>query len=347
MHLQCFKTLEDWLKWYGPLWSRQEALSWMGMLQAVTTSEDVVTDTMNAFSNLEATVIKSLDLDRSPYHTYMSALPIHVILIMKSPELIKLRWDSQDAVSILCRIAQTIPFGQNLKDLRLPSADMKSNDLKNLLTRLPKLEQLEIEHGKMDMDALGILRIESPRLLTIFKVLGLKGNISRTTGTLAHAILTSMPGLEEFSIDYITDVDICRGGGQWVCSGLKKLSMAVVLLEEGTQDMVLDMLGNLENLRTLDLSMGHIYRSIHIVPTGKHVRDFGLRISLGRGLDKLRMLHRLETYVGPQLHRTSQWKEAEARWILQHWTNLRTLREVCVNGEANDLLWFRVSGYRH
>lgn len=132
-----------------------------------------------------------------------------------------------------------------------------------------------------------------------------------------------MPRLEEISFDYITDTDIKECGGHWVCTGLRKLTATIVLLEEGTQGIVLDLLGSLKDLTELNLAtreMEFMRQFCDAFPavSARRTWSFALRLSLDQGLDKLKMLNRLEVITGLSNHLTL-WRESEARWVLRHW----------------------------
>ncbi|GJJ74776.1 hypothetical protein EMPS_07134 [Entomortierella parvispora] len=334
-----FEEEKDWLKWYKRLWSRLESLSWEGIVEYESTSDDVrvVSEVLAQFSHVGPTTIKDLHLGDG--HRMRMVELTHVLLLMKSPELVRLRWDvDRDMVDILARIAEMVPFGQHLKDMRLYSPDMTGKDFRKLFSKLPKLERFEVRHGALTMDAFRALQTETPQFLTTLKVLRLGRGGGDHTGELAHAILTSIPGLEEFSTDYITDIDIREGGGRWVCTGLRRLKIGIVLLEEGTQDMVLDLLASLKNLISLDLTKPDLFRvTFPTLPAGSDMSSsYSPRLTLDRGLDRLKVLHRLASFAAPR--GCTPWTEAEAHWALRHWPRLRFIRGIGIDSKVLDLL---------
>ncbi|GJJ74797.1 hypothetical protein EMPS_07155 [Entomortierella parvispora] len=339
LHSQHFDSLQHWMKWYGPLWSRLESLTWNGNIQNVGISKKDQMDALEILSSKESTIIKYLDLKSSGYKGLTTDI-IHTLLIAKSPELVRFSCDSIDGLgSRLVEISQKTPFGQCLQTLTLRSADMRRNDLKELSLLFPKLSRVECNDGIMDVESLKTYQRETPQLLTKFRVLGLKCGTSSSTGELAQAILSSVPSLEELTIDYITDVDILKGGsGPWVCTGLKKLKMAIVLLDERAEEMVLERVGSLENLTSLDLSMDFlISRSLPDAFTGDAMAH-RTKLLLGTGLDKLRTLQRLEKFIAPSVSEFVTWTEAEASWALKHWTQLTELRGMVFDEQARKLL---------
>ncbi|GJJ78420.1 hypothetical protein EMPS_10779 [Entomortierella parvispora] len=332
---------KDWMKWYGRLWSRLESFYWEEYEPAIE-NENVVTEVMTEFSHVGPTTIKDLRLGDG--HRLRTVKWTHVLLVMKSLELTRLQWDvHRDIITILAKIAQVTPFGQHLQHLVLWFANLKNKDLQMLSTKLSKLERFEVSYGFLDMETFRTLGIETPQFLKTLKVLKL-GKSSEHTGELSHAIMTSIHGLEEFTTGYITDIDIKKGGDRWICTGLKKLSMSIILLEEGTQDMVLDLLASLENLLTLDLTMGvfDVFDDARFpfVPARGSMKSYGPKLTLGHGLDRLRTLRRLEVFKAPCSDFT-RFTEAEAHWILEHWPRLRDLKGVSV-----DLAGYLVLGSR-
>jgi len=145
-----------------------------------------------------------------------------------------------------------------------------------------------------------------------------------------------MPGLEEFSADYICDRDIMKSGAQWVCTGLRKLRLAIILQEKGTQDMVLDLLSSLVNLTWLNLNV-ETFR--HGPPSRRELpEDHSLRLSLSHGLGRLKTLRQMVNFKGPGLLTEPVWTEAEVRWVLEHWTHLKLVSGVGASQDAKTLL---------
>ncbi|GJJ74777.1 hypothetical protein EMPS_07135 [Entomortierella parvispora] len=331
---QYLRRMEDWMELYESLWSRLESLSFTGTFQFESTSEDIATDAMamTTFLNKGETIIKELDLRLGGWSEQV-VRSIHILLLMKSPKLIRLQLTYfDDPISTLLKIAQMAPFGQHLKELRLHGADMGNKDMQELLQRLPELERFEATNSFMSIELLRSLRTDTPQFLTTFKVLKLVA-ITEGSGELAQNIMTSMPCLEELVLDHITDVDIKSDGGRWICTGLKKLTIAIVLLEKGTEDMVMELVASLENLTKLNLNENY-YGEVP-APVGGRMEDYEPKLSLDHGLGRLKALHRLEEFTPPEHH--VQWTEREASWVLKYWVKMRNLT-VNANREALDLL---------
>ncbi|GJJ74775.1 hypothetical protein EMPS_07133 [Entomortierella parvispora] len=338
LNSQSFERQDEWMEFYEPLWSRLQSLSWGGVITTGQRPTDMSAYTVALISSVKATIIKELYLDHLErwYSTHLD-----VLLILKSPELKRLRWktNSDMEVKLLVKLAKHLPFGKQLRDLRLCYVDLRDKEIQEMLDSFPKLTSLGIEGGVVDMELLGTLQTGTHRFLTAINVLGLEG-CKENSGQVVQTILSTMPSLQEFESSYVRDQDIVKSGAQWVCIGLRKLRLAIVLSEEGTQDMILDLLSSLVNLTSLDLHVDSAQLDHeNIIPKNGPVENYCLKLTLEHGLDRLKVLRRMVNFVGSGLMTMRpRWTVAEAQWVSKHWVHLKKITGVDATTEARKFL---------
>ena len=232
-------------------------------------------------------------------------------------------------------------FGQQLKSLYLSPTVFTNEKFKEMIQSLPSLTSLELPNSSFDSGSLKVLK-STMQFMSTLKQLNLRG-CKQATGAVVHDLMCSMTGLEVLEADKITDDDISKDDRVWACSRrLWKLSvdiLSVPRVREGEnrrtcrQDVVLGRLSTLENLRVLKLSSSEL-------PSLPWQYFRGLRLTLERGLDVLKTLRRLERIKCPPSWRDGHtvWGEAEARWILKHWVNLKVVEGVCMEQVSTGLM---------
>lgn len=185
------------------------------------------------------------------------------------------------------------------------------------------------------------------------------------SGASIHAMLCSMPNLETFQAGVIAETDIlplpeqqrgndddgeAKEGQAWVCLGLKKLVLMFTLLDPVLrtvwQNRVLTLLATLERLEYCrlcdaytEVPSGHELRLKLDLPPGGVGMSFDDNDEVGRlgGLDRLRTLKKLHTFVGP-VSDVTMWGKDEARWVLKYWPEMRQLTGVKFTTGAQELL---------
>lgn len=345
---------KEWHDRYDSLWSRLRTFSWTGAILNYPRKApmDLVADMSFILQQptSKTTTLHTLHLET--LDCKWPLLQAHLLLIVKSPHLTRLDWrvwgryglrgatvEDPKLISLLASAGQITRFGQNLESLTLTWLDMTKPDFREVFSSLPALSRLEILRGVVDLGALRVLQSELPQCLSIFKVLNLQLSI-QVNGAVVQRILSLMTGLEHFKADYVTDLDILLDNQPWVCTGLKSLHLAIVVLEVVgvSQEIILDRIATMEGLQELNLSMSPLrHRNEPFANPFQQLRDRCLELTMERGLDRLRTLRQLKVFEGPYCERTS-WKEAEARWVRDHWGNLTKLQGVMVDRDAERLL---------
>ncbi|KAG0044284.1 hypothetical protein BGZ83_010485 [Gryganskiella cystojenkinii] len=321
-------------------------------------------------SSVKTTKLRDLDVNSSgPF-----ILPVFLPMILKSPELTRLRWSAGPASELT---PEQVPMHQLIVAIRtgrwtgqavakieyldLPRAYFQIAEFKDLLQATTGLKSLGLAETNFNLASWSVLSVEIPRYLTTLRKLDLR-TCQKVTGLIAHDILCRMMSLEDFAVDYVKVSDLLRDRQRsWTCLGLKSLKMAFVMTGDnvmglGADQHALSRLAKLTQLEELSLRMTYYDRynqysalyhdygwSNYDLGSVHPDRDPVLVLTLASGLDQLRGLKRLRVFEGP-VSRSSRsddpWGAAEARWVLEHWlhNNFEGVSGIALESKARDLL---------
>ncbi|GJJ72810.1 hypothetical protein EMPS_05168 [Entomortierella parvispora] len=313
---------------YEKVWSRLDTLGLAGPWFDQASS---ITDLMNQSlpsSNIQELTIVGTSFDSTHVQD------CHLWLI-KRCNLIHLRWFTGSPGSdrergpmyFLAReLRQSADcrWMRRLEFLDLPQQSFQLKDFSKVVEWIPRLVGLCLPGSEFGLDAWTTLKGLSPRHLTTLRVLKLH-NCKNLPGPAIQSILCSMPKLEVFKGYEIWTSDILAEDNPWVCRDLKKLRLRFIFAGPiPTQAMVLSRLSELVKLESLNM-----YMSGELLFT----------LSAGEvGLDSLRTLGRLRSFVGGFSGWESVWGEAEARWVQVNWPKLQKLVQVDMTDETKDIL---------
>ncbi|KAG0041517.1 hypothetical protein BGZ83_001699, partial [Gryganskiella cystojenkinii] len=275
-----------------------------------------------------------------------------VMLLRKSPDLLRLRWSCHDSehrasLKILSqaieeRQGQEHSSCQRLKALELLQG-FSNEDFKAVLESLPVLTELSLQGTNFDSQSWETLK-EVPRYMTTLKTLDIR-KCRQAKGPLILIILSSISSLEDFSADYISDSDLLEPLSPvvqqsplqpWVCLGLKKLAISVyfpdpcsLAANQATERTFYSLLSKMEQLEELDLNY---------CPTFLDARkDCYLKLTLAYGLDELKNLRRLRVLKGPSSRfgrNSNMWTAKEGQWVKEHWKGLRQIQKIYLHETA-------------
>ncbi|KAI9235915.1 MAG: hypothetical protein BYD32DRAFT_463021 [Podila humilis] len=247
----------------------------------------------------------------------------------KCPQLTCLWWEFDHSegrsfpAKVLC---ESIVTGQwpHLHSLSLSPNCMTDQDLAIVLGGLNPMTVLELPHADIGSLASVALEKHFPTLKQLHLIPGQKGV---DLGALSNRVLIQCPNLksiktEVMSVKKLSELPDVR----WACQSLHHLEMRFdfsLLAGQAEQearyrDLLLQQLGSLTQLRTLDISR----RQPHIA-----TEEVGLRLSLSHGLHALSELGRLErlNFLGSE----QRWTMNEANWIIEHWKQLKEIKGEC------------------
>ncbi|KAG0046244.1 hypothetical protein BGZ83_008565 [Gryganskiella cystojenkinii] len=284
---------------------------------------------------------------------------IHNSIIQNSPRLKRLKWSFAETLEyaedhvfqgpmaflnnavLLAGKQQQQPLRalQSLESLAIPATVFTKDEFVVVLGALPALEELNLLRTNFDQDAWQALRNHAPRYLNTLKVLNIQC-CEFLNPSVVQDILCSATGLETLRADYINDRSLVTDPRPWVCTGLKILEMEIVVKDLANGPMILSRLGALTQLEELRLNgiMNLFYYNAQDLRASGYYSNAQLHFTLEHGLDQMRQLSKLKVFQGPT--RSAEclpWGTAEARWVLQHWVQMKNL-SVKVDQEASNLL---------
>ncbi|KAG0220898.1 hypothetical protein B0O80DRAFT_463851 [Mortierella sp. GBAus27b] len=246
-----------------------------------------------------------------------------VEIMLRCPALTLFEWTLHDLEAhrlgwfLRLLAAKTWP---HLDTLLFPARPLDPESLGKILRAAPQITGLsfqphETENIELSRSVLGLLRPHFDRL----RYIDLKGSqaYTPTICPIAQDILSSCPALETFISTQIDAVTILQGR-PWVCLKLQVLILDIIfesnssLPDPDSQPRILDQLARLTQLRELSLCLYHRYE-YDLSPSPLRLQD---------GLDKLSTLRSLERIQWGIMQRI---EEPEYRWILEHWTSLKSM----------------------
>jgi hypothetical protein len=137
----------------------------------------------------------------------------------------------------------------------------ENTDLQILLEGMPALMDLCMDSTNFNMISLKMLQ-DSCTLITIRHPSLHQCN--ELTGVATQEALCTLKNLESLVTDYVTDADIIKDNRPWICTGLKKLVIAIFPLNRTTtQPSILARLSHLKALEHLDLRTSTLNYHIH------------------------------------------------------------------------------------
>ncbi|GJJ76109.1 hypothetical protein EMPS_08468 [Entomortierella parvispora] len=274
---------------------------------------------------------------RSSFYTGPIQMQLQLLLILKSPHLVRIIWEcsQQDtAERPLALLASAVRSGQfsgerqvRLISLGLGKSDFQLLDFQCLLESLTGLKELDLNRTNFNRSSWNAMRERGPQLRRMLTVLNL-GDCSQMDGALVHEILCEMPSLEIFKADHVMEDNLIQDPRPWACEELRELSVALVddrrrvgvenEEQRWPQSRLVRQLSALHQLQVLDFQMGNnrLLRDEEILP---------IKLTLGNGgcLDQLRSLRWMRCFWAPGYSQQINWGEAEVQWVMKHWIRLQ------------------------
>ncbi|KAG0042668.1 hypothetical protein BGZ83_000197 [Gryganskiella cystojenkinii] len=352
---------DQWEPLHDSIWSRLLAFEWKGSFLSSTAVSEDPAEFKDRLSRTKDTTLRDLSFMSEKYSPSLGQAQLS--LILKCPDLVRLKWIFYDGVRRQDDETIAVPppgtvnaivkalnensdlrFGERLEYLALPWTNLQDKPFGDLLQRFPSLTQLVLRGTDFNRAAWRVLQEETPQLIATLTTLSLRC-CPQVTGDLIHEILCSMSSLKLFEADCILHSDFADQI-PWVCRGLTHLYLTFVIQpsdqSSSSQSMILSRLSELKELVALDLDMTNIkYHPEQITIPRDEWSKYCLHLSLERGLDALKSLRQLERFRGPCSGATS-WTEAEARWMLEHWPRLREMDSIELEEETKLLLRPRI-----
>jgi len=332
------KELDGWKHWYESQGSRLQKLTLIGARSEVLIGY-IMDKAMDAvLSQTSASSLLNLELQAEG--PTLASLQGQMLLVMKSPRLKRLSWSIVNSKGAVARLAEAFEesshglFCQQLESLSFPNHGIfVLREFKLVMESLPALTDLELA---------GCDRISSfvPSFLTTLNRLQ-RLSIDRcgwATPRVVQDILCSMSNLEIFVADYLSDFAIEEDPRPWVCTGLKEMTVSLLVfsgpvsVKAKVEARIMDRLCQLEGLERLKLPQATLVMSRDLWTASP------LRFRMESGLNKMKTLRRLRSFEAPV---GQWWTEAEARWALENWIQLREL-DVDMDTKAKEFLGHRL-----
>ncbi|KAG0041615.1 hypothetical protein BGZ83_001590, partial [Gryganskiella cystojenkinii] len=364
-------VLEEFLSWYESQWSKGlKSLSWTGTcddlfeeggedeesVQEIT--PELTAEIQERLSGLDTTRLQELSLSTLHYNTW-PLIQAHLVLIGKSPDLVRLRWSfqpkrprEQTPMAILAAAltestttSDDPKICQRLESIHFLKMRFKNKDFKTVVESLPVLTELTFEDTTFNGGSWEILK-DIPRYRTTLRTLRLR-ECPVIEGPQIVDILGSITSLEIFEAFSLRDTDVLgQHQRPWVCLGLKELTLGLYTLDFRSvtaERRFLNQISRLEQLDVLDLSP-------RILPPARTAErsNHSLKLTLDTGLDQLETLKRLRVLKGPYKDKAGRygskkygwypWSATEACWVQEHWPRLETLQGFTLDRSAEPYL---------
>ena len=330
------KELDGWKYWYESQGSRLQKLNLIDATSSLVDIDLIMDEAMDALlSETSASSLRNLEL--MARGATLASQQGQMLLVMKSPGLKRLSWSILNSKGAITRLAEAFEksshglFCQQLESLSFPNhGDVVLADFKRVVDSLPALTDLELAgYDKISRDIPSYLTT-----LSRLRRLNIDG-CGWAPPSVVQDILCSMPNLEVFVADTLSDKAIEKDPRTWVCTCLKELSVSLLVfsgpisVKATAEGRMLDRLCQLERLERL--------KFLHVTSHGG--REAGpFRFEMESRLDKLKTLRGLRSFEAPV---GQWWTEAEARWVLKNWTQLREL-DIHMDSKAKELLSHRL-----
>lgn len=287
--------------------------------------EAPVADDSSPMPNTPFRRIKSLHLKQLDGMSLIQQLEV----FKKCPQLTRLWWefDHSEGRSFPAKaFCESIVTGQwpHLHSLSLSPSCMTDQDLAIILGGLNSMTVLELPSANIGPLASVAIEKHFPTLEQLNLIPGQKGV---DLAALSNMVLIRCGNLKSIKTEVMSLKELSEVPDVgWACQGLHHLEMRFdfSLLagqpeqEAQYRDLLLQQLGSLTQLRTLDISR----RQPHIA-----TKEVALRLSLNHGLHALSGLARLErlNFLGSE----QRWTMNEANWIIEHWKQLKEIKGEC------------------
>ncbi|KAG0022783.1 hypothetical protein BGZ82_010908 [Podila clonocystis] len=309
----------SWLFW--KICSRLESVE----IANVRFHEAPATDFSPAMPETPYRRIKSLHLKQLDGMSLLQQLRV----FMKCPQLTRLGWGFErsegpnfPALAFSeCIIARQWP---QLVSLSLSPNCMTDQDLADALRGLNSVTTLELPRADFGPLASAAIEKHFPTLEKLHLIPGKEGV---DLGALSNTVLTRCPKLKSIKAEAMSVKELSEEPDvAWICQGLQHLTIRFDFSAAAGQpeqearhrDLLLQQLGSLTQLQTLDISRW----TPHIATD-----EVALRLSLSQGLNALSELARLKTlnFLGSD----QRWTMDEANWIMEHWKQLKEIKGEC------------------
>lgn len=309
----------SWLFW--KICSRLESVE----IANVRFHEAPITDSSPAMPDTSFRRIKSLHLKQLGGMSLLQQL--HVF--MKCPHLTRLWWEFEHSdgpsfpAMAFCEsiIARQWP---QLVSLSLSPNCMTDQDLAVALCGLNSATTLELPRADIGPQASAAIEKHFPTLEKLHLIPCKKGV---DLGALSNKVLMRCPKLKSIETEVMSVKELFETPDvAWTCQRLQHLKMRFDFSavagqaeqEARHRDLLLQQLGSLTQLQTLDISRWQPHIATEEVP---------LRLSLSHGLDVLSELVSLKalSFLGSE----QRWTMNEANWIMEHWKQLKEIKGEC------------------
>ena len=356
---------EQWISLYERLWSRIRVVGFMSAFPEIVPSFS---------SSITATSTKTISTtgwrrSTGPNRTEdlflrlqdISVYSAHIWILEQLPELIRLCWcmsmmsphqhgvlstRSKSPMRALAEIIRSEQSLQRLEDLELAHIQFRNEDFMALMQAMPQLTRLCLPNSNFDLGSWKGLQAAAPSHLWTLRELDLYG-CKDLSGVAIQSMLTTIPSLESFSANELTDAEILKEDRPWACLRLKVLNLRFLVRSSSSHEMICARLSTLTRLEALisgtpSAGFGSTLRLL-LSGKGKEEEEEGEREAESRGvegrvrddeeeeeeeghgeedkavrggLDLLKDLKQLQVLILPPSDRP---KAAEARWMLKHW----------------------------
>ncbi|KAF9087955.1 hypothetical protein BGX27_002832 [Mortierella sp. AM989] len=333
----------NWVGLWKVLFCRMKTLKLSGRWFSSLNDGDGPSMNLDELDSAPESKIQDLHMQSS--HGGWSITLAQLILVLKSPNLVRLNWispplnRSMDQMPPVAVLNKAMSKGQQYKSLailNIPCSLFKGAELRDLVYGLPALTEIDLSRTNFDEECWRILKEEAPQSLRILKRLELISCAELPT-RIIHDILCSIPSLEVFKGDYVREQDLLEDPRPWVCLEMKTLSLSMIRRENETVEAILSQLSQLVLLQSLRVwsYLMVIKEYPQLANNEAMVLRQSLKLNQGQDLERLKTLRSLKQFSASPF---TQWTEAEAQWVLKHWVHLETLSGVSLDSKAKDLL---------
>ncbi|KAG0358028.1 hypothetical protein BG005_002829 [Podila minutissima] len=309
----------SWLFW--KICSRVESVE----IANVRFHEAPATDFSGAMPETPFRRIKSLHLKQLDGMSLLQQLRV----FMKCPQLMRLEWGFERSegrsfpVVAFCDgiVAREWP---HIVSLSLSPNCMTDRDLAAVLGGLNSATTLELPRADIGPKASAAIEKHFPTLEKLHLKPGKEGV---DLGALSNTVLMRCPKLKSIKTEAMSVNELSEEPDvAWICQGLQHLEMRFDFSAVAGQpeqevrhrDLLLQQLGSLTQLQTLDMSRWQP----HIA-----TEEVALKMSLSHGLNALSGLAKLKNlnFLGSE----QSWTMNEANWIMEHWKQLKEIKGEC------------------
>ncbi|GJJ72299.1 hypothetical protein EMPS_04656 [Entomortierella parvispora] len=342
-----FKFLpREWMTLWETLWSRLQVLSltghWWGYYQVFPEEENMDDidddrpwqryeelcnkDEMQKLARRHGPSWTMRDLTLISYSRDMNrgVYEIQSWMVGQCPDLVRLKWSVDWYLEAEQRPMELIrdlvmegsqlnpPQFQELETLDLPR-QFYGEEFVDLIDAMPRLTMLKMEDVKeFEENPWILLKATAPRHLNTLRILDV-----RCSGVGSHTLidmLCSLPNLEVFQGDTITDLHLREDPRPWACRGaLRRLELDFKITTQRrvlSQSLIVSRLAEMEQLEDLRVSCSPLR----------------LDLSKPKGmLERLKTLKHLKTLSLESRNENfnCDWGQVELAWVRENWPKLK------------------------